>query len=294
MTVHRKITIVLLTIFIASAVLSGCTTKEETKQIDPIPKNETPVAIISTGGTIASAPDYIDLTVIDAVAYAGDVVTFDASDSYDSDGEIISYEWIWEDNSDSKGVTATRQFDIDNIFDLQGLPLIFSIILNIEDDDQSSTLIEYRLGIIPKKHTFYLSSDRLTLEKPGAGQDKVKASFGKLRPIQELKYELEESLLLQPCNWNATVYLEKSFLSVANTISIVLCDEKGNELTLKEENLGLISLWKEKTVRITGSFNTANSFKSATLIVYGFSLRENTYILHGGETASYISFDFTV
>lgn len=294
MTVNKKITIVILLMLTASAVLSGCTNKEETEQIDPIPKNESPVAIISTSGTITSAPDYIDLTMIDAVAYAGDVVTFDASGSYDSDGEIVSYGWIWEDNSDSQGVTATRQFDIDNIFDLQGLPLIFSIILNIEDDDQSSTLIEYRLGIIPKKHTFYLGSSRLTLEQPGAGKDKIKVSFGKLRPIQELKYELEESLFLQPCNWNATVYLEKSFLSIANTISITLYDEEGNELTRKEENLGFISLWKEKTVKMTGSFNTANSFKSATLIVYGFSLRENTYILHGGETASYISFDFAV
>lgn len=293
MTVNKKITIVLLAIFIASAVLSGCTNKEETEQIDPIPKNETPVAIISTSGTIASAPDYVDLTMIDAVAYAGDVVTFDASGSYDSDGEIISYGWIWEDNSDSKGVTATRQFDIDNIFDLQGLPLIFSIILNLEDNDQSSTLIEYRLGVIPKKHTFYFDSNKLTLKKPINGKDGVIASFGKLRTIQELKYQLEEPLFLQPCSWNATIYLEKSFLSVANKITIMLYDEEGNEIAQKDEDLGFISLWKEKTIKTIGSLNTANSFKSATLIVYGFSLRESIHILYGGEKASYIGFDFT-
>lgn len=295
MIVHKKITITipLLVVFIASAVLlPGCINKEGMEQIGPIPKNEAPVAIISTSGTVDSAPDYVDLTVIDAVAYAGDLITFDASDSHDSDGKIVSYKWIWEDNSDSSGVTATRQFYIDNIFDLQGLPLIFSIILNIEDDDQYSTLIEYRLGVIPKKHTFYLDSNGLNLEKLSAGQNKIKPSFGKLRPIEELNYELEESIFLQPCNWNVIVYFEKPLFSIVNKISIVLYDEEGNKLTQKEGSLGLTSLWKEKTIEMTGSFNTANSFKSVKMIVYGISLRDKTYILHGGETASHISFDF--
>jgi len=266
MTVNKKITIVILLMLTASAVLSGCTSEEKTEQIAPILKNESPVAIISTSGTIASAPDYVDLTMIDAVAYAGDVVTFDASGSYDSDGEIVSYGWIWEDNSDSQGITATRQFYIDNVFDLQGLPLIFSIILNIEDNDQSTI----------------------------NGKDGVIASFGKLRTIQELKYQLEEPLFLQPCSWNATIYLEKSFLSAANKITIMLYDDEGNEIAQKDEDLGFISLWKEKTIKTTGSLNTTNSFKSATLIVYGFSLRESIHILYGGEKASYIGFDFTI
>jgi hypothetical protein len=44
---------------------------------------------------------------------------------------------------------------------------------------------------------------------------------------------------------------------------------------------------------MTGSLDTANSFKSATLIVYGFSLRDSVHILYGGGKASYIGFDFT-
>ena len=293
MAVNKKLTIVVLIMIIASAILSGCTSEGETENITQIPKNEPPIAIISTIGAISPAPDYIDLAMIDAVAYAGDVVTFDASNSHDVDGEIVSYKWIWEDNSDSQGVTATRQFYIDNVFDLQGLPLIFSIILAIEDNDHSSTLIEYRLGVIPKKHAFYFSPNKLTFEKPSNGKERVIASFGKMREIRLLEYELEESIFLQPCDWNTTIYVEKSILSMVSRITIVLYDAEGKEMVQKDENLGFTSLWKEKIIKMTGSLSTANSFKSATLTVYGFSLRESISILYGGEKASYIGFDFT-
>lgn len=289
----KKLAIVVLTIIVSSAVLSGCFSEGENEAITIPPKNEAPVAIISTSGTISSPPNYIDLTMIDAVAYDGDTVTFDASNSYDSDGKILSYEWIWEDNSDSQGLTATRQFYIDDVFNLHGLPLIFSIILNIEDNDGSITLIDYRLGVIPKGHSFYFAPNRLTLEEPSAGKDGVTASFGKFRTVQELDYELEESLFFQPCDWNATIYLEKSLLSIVNKITIVLYDVEGKEIARKDENLGLVPLWKEKAIKMTGSLDTATSFKSAKLIVYGFSLRENVYVSYGGGKASYIGFDFT-
>jgi len=293
MNVNKKIAVVLIPLLLVPAVLSGCINEEKTEPINNVSLNKSPKAVISTSGTINPPPEYINLTMIDAAAYAGDIITFDASDSYDSNGEIVSYLWIWEDNTNSEGVKVTHQFEIDNIFDLQGLPLVFSIILQVEDNNQSKDLLDYRIGIIPKKHIFYFGSNELKLEKPEQGKDLLKVTLGKLRPTQELNYNLKESIYIQKCTWNTTIYLEKPLFAMVNKLSITLYDNEGNQITRKDEDLGFITLWREKTIQIKGSFDKKEEFKSIKLVAYGFSLREKTSILYGGEKASQICFDFT-
>jgi len=292
--VNKKIIVILIILLLLSTVLSGCTNEEKTDLADNISLNKPPEAIITTIGTINSPPDYVNLTMIDAVAYAGDIVTFDASDSYDPDGEIVSYMWIWEDNTNSEGIKVERKFEIDNVFGLQGLPLVFSIVLQVEDNNQSKDLLDYRVGIIPKKHVFYFDSNELKLEKPGQGRDSLKITLGKFRSAEELNYNLKESIYIQKCAWDVTIYLEKLLFTIVNKLSVTFYDNGGNQIVRKDENLGFITLWREKAIQVKGSFNAKEEFRSVKLVFYGLSLREKTSILYGGEKASQICFDFTV
>ncbi len=49
-------------------------------------------------------------------AYATETVTFDASDSSDSDGEIVSYSWDFGDGTTATGVTATHVYGDDGSY----------------------------------------------------------------------------------------------------------------------------------------------------------------------------------
>lgn len=290
---NKKVVAISIPLLFVIALLSGCIGNQETEQTTPITQNNPPTAAISISGIIDPPPSYIDLTAINAVAYAGDTLTFDASASHDSDGDIVLYKWIWEDNTDTEGIIAAHQFDIDDAFNLHGLPLIFSIILQVEDNNHSPDILDYRIGVIPKDHTLYFDSKGLQLQKPVAGKDAIKITMGKFRPVDELQYVLNEPLCIQPCTWNVTLFLEKPAFALINKISVILYNDEGKEIARTDEQLGFMTLWKEKTIQLRGSSDAKEEFKSLTVIIYGFSLRGTTNILYGEEKASYLFFDFT-
>ena len=273
------------------ALLSGCTMEQEATTTPSI-QNRPPTAVISTSGTLPSPPDYVDMAAIDAVAYAGDHITFDASTSSDSDGHISSYLWIWEDNTDTQEKTTHRVFTINNIYELQGLPLIYSIVLQIEDDHGLPSLAEYRIGIIPKAHTFYLHDDSLQLQQPPAGKDFLSLTLGTLRSIQTVTYRLNEPLWIQPCKWNITLFVEKPRYSPLTTVSVILLDNEGSELDYAEQQLPTLLGQKRTTICLAGTINSKTQFSSVQLQFKGFSLRECLSLFYGGEQASHLTFDF--
>lgn len=61
----------------------------------PPPENTKPVAIIS---------------VSSRVAYVNEILTFNASESYDPDGDILSYTWDFDDNSTSDQITIEHMY----------------------------------------------------------------------------------------------------------------------------------------------------------------------------------------
>ncbi len=289
----KHIAIVALCLLTLAVLLSGCTGEQEATTL-PSTQNSPPTAIISTSGTIASPSDYIDMAAIDAVAYVGDEITFDASASYDPDGDISSYLWIWEDNSDTKEKITHRSFSIDNIYELHGLPLIYSIVLQVEDNNQLPSLADYRIGVIPKTHTFYFMSDGLQLQKPTAEKDSITLSMGTLRSIQTLTYSLNEPLWIQPCTWNITLFLEKPRYSPLTTISVVLLNSEGSELDHVETQLPTMLGQKKATIQLIDTIDTKEQFSSVQIQFKGFSLRERLSLLYGGEYASHIMFDFRI
>lgn len=69
----------------------------------------------------------------DQSASSGDLVFFDGSDSYDSDGTIISYEWDFGDNGSATGVHANHRF--------RGTPNnseTYTVTLTVVDDSGAS------------------------------------------------------------------------------------------------------------------------------------------------------------
>lgn len=68
------------------------------------PPNESPNASFSVSQTSGEAP--LD-------------VTFDASGSFDSDGNITNYQWDFDDGSTSSGVNVTHTFDSEGTYNLE-------------------------------------------------------------------------------------------------------------------------------------------------------------------------------
>jgi len=265
----------LLLLFI---IFSGCL--EEPKSIEEnsnAPDNQHPMGSIS-------APEKV---------YFGETTEFDASKSYDSDGKIVSYNWDFGDGETADGVKVTHTFRFENEFDID-YPLIYPIYLFVKDNDGAITATSHQIKVYPSKYVLYLDSQKLTTEKPSSSKDKIRGSgLFKLGSPETITYDLENSITVQKCKWNTTIYLEKTLFAIANKISIIFYDNEGNEIVKKDEGLGFISLWREKTVQIRGTFDKEEEFKSIKIVVYGFSLGEKIAILYGGEKASHICFDFT-
>jgi hypothetical protein len=277
-------------LYLIILAFSGCINeKEETAIIEPS-ENADPIPIISTIGTISPKPD-INESTIDAYVYGEDEVTFDASGSYDPDGNITSFQWLLdEDNTNKSGPLVTHTYYFDDSIDF---PNIVEIILSVEDNNGSIVYLTFYLGIIPKEYTFYLDAQLLTKYKPDSSSEKVKATFDLFRPTQTLSYSLNRPVHLEKCEWNITIFLEKPLLSFVNKVTFKLNDENGDKIVEVNITMKLLEFWKEKTITISGTISEPKEFKSLEITIYGFSLRNQIAIMYGGEKASLLNFDFT-
>ena len=256
------------------AALSGCISEEQ--NIDPITiqssaiKNILPIPIIS-------APE---------TAFFGETIEFDASQSYDKDGTIKTYTWYFEDETSKKGQKINHVFEIPNDFDYERSPYVYSVQLNIIDNDGSCITRQNPIVLYPKQYTLFLDSEHLSTDKPLESSDKIKSS-------EELSYDLTDEISLQKCTWKAEIYLEKPLLAFVKGATLSLYDKNGEEITKTDENIGLISLWKEKKIEFSGEITSPEEFKSIKLVIHGLVLRNKISILFGGEQPSQIIFDFT-
>lgn len=272
----KKIAVILVALLLIP-VLSGCLGGNSKVKNNTSPSNNiAPVPVIT-------APDK---------AYFGDPLVFDASKSYDPDGTIDLYSWIFEDDETVEEVTATHAYELQNDFHGE-YPIIYSVILSVVDNNGSCEYTAHEIMLYPKEYTFYLDSGKLTTEKPSSNRDTIKASFGKFSPVKELNYELADSVEILPCTWNVTVYLEKPRLVIVNRILLTLYNESGKKIAEAESSFKLFDFWKEKTIKLQGRIDKSDDFKSIKIAIYGFSLRNKVSVIYGGEKASQIYFDFT-
>jgi len=79
-----------------------------------------------SGGNDTDLPPVSIIQSENQTIYAGDIVYFDGSQSYDHDGYIVSYEWDFGDGTFGNGVTTTHVYTI---------PGNYTVTLMITDDD---------------------------------------------------------------------------------------------------------------------------------------------------------------
>ncbi len=89
---------------------------------------------------VTNAPPVAQATVSDSAPFPGDEVWFDAGDSYDLTGEIVSYHWEFGDGTSASGVTATHTY-------LEGN--YYVVTLTVTDDQGASGTVRLNLNVQP-------------------------------------------------------------------------------------------------------------------------------------------------
>jgi len=249
----------------------------------------------SLGFHTSSSNNYFPVAVILAPnqAYFGDSIEFDATKSYDSDGKIVFYTWIFGDGYNGEGKKVTHSYKFEDDLNIE-YPLIYTITLLIMDNDGAGIAKSHEIKVYPRAFVFYLNSGKLELEKPSSDEDRIMASFGflNLNPLPELTYELQNPINISPCLWNVTIYLKKPWITRLSKVTLKLYDSKNNEISKAEMNLGIFRLWNKKTVKLEGEIDKITEFLSLKLSVHGFSLGPRISILYGDNKASCICFNF--
>lgn len=83
----------------------------------------------------------VAFTVSDYQITAGESVIFNASDSYDTDGTIVSYAWSFSNGGSETGVQAERPFPNEGIY--KGS-------LTLEDNDGKKSVGRFTINVLPK------------------------------------------------------------------------------------------------------------------------------------------------
>lgn len=275
---NKKISTIVILFVIISILLTGCI--YESNSVDIISNstnNFFPVAIIS-------APHQV---------YFGDIIEFDATNSYDSDGNIVYYYWMFGDGDTSEEEKTKHSYKFENDLNID-YPLIYTVSLLIIDNKGAATGISHEIKVYPSKYLLFFQPSGLKLEKPSFSEDYVIASFGVINqnPSYELTYKLKESINISDCTWNAIFYLKKPWFARLSKIKMVLYDINNNEISKAEKKLGIFRLWNKKTIEFEGKIEYKAEFQSIKLFIYGFSFRKSISISYGSKEASYILFNF--
>ena len=273
---NKKIIIIVLTILIF-ATLSGCIKKEEkTDQNNKKDHNQNVVEIFG--------PEK---------AYFGQTIVFNVIESIKNINEIISYEWDFGDSQTDTGKQVEHTYEFENDINIE-YPLIYTIRLKAKDQYENLQIANHQIMLYPSVYTFYLDTNKLTIEKPSTNEDVIGLS-GKfnLKPAQELIYTIEGFVKIQKCKWNASIYLKIPILIVADNIIFTLYNENGEEISKGEQDFRRFNFLDNEPIVIRGEINNQEEFKSAKLSIYGFSFGKKISILYGDEKPSKICFNFT-
>lgn len=263
---NKKIIYIIISLILIFTTFSGCLNKSESIENSDLKDNLPPTAKI----------------IAPYEAYFGENIEFDASNSYDSDGKIISYSWDFGDGENIEGIKVCHSYKFENNFFIK-YPLIYPITLLIKDNKGTLIATTYQIKIYPKEYKFYLNLNGLTAEKPIFFKDKINSFI----------YELENPIIVKKCIWNVTLYLKKPLFLLIKKIILTFYDHQGEVITNKEEKSSIRIFWKEKIVKLNGEIKKEVEFKSLKIEIHSFSLIPRINIIYGGEKASYICFDFS-
>lgn len=118
----------------------------------PYGQNKSPVAVVD--------PDYQEIT-------AGETVFFNAEDSFDEDGEIVSYSWNFDEKSalrTLRTLSSNEGSSAEHVYYQAGL---YTITLTVTDDKGATNSVEAKVKVSPLKATVRITPKTLNLESKG-------------------------------------------------------------------------------------------------------------------------------
>ena len=115
----------------------------------PYEQNKSPVAAVD--------PVYQEIT-------AGETVFFDAEDSFDEDGEIVSYSWNFGEKSALRTLSSNQGFSAEHVFYQAGL---YTITLTVTDDKGATDSIQAQVRVNPLKARVKITPKTLNLKSKG-------------------------------------------------------------------------------------------------------------------------------
>lgn len=274
-TNYTIISIILLVLI--TALFSGCIQNDDSDSFE-LNSGQSPEAIII-------APEK---------AFFNENITFDASESQDPDGKIISYNWNMGNNDFFSGKNISYSYDFDNDFNTE-IPIIYTVILTVCDNENNKISQSFQISLYPKEYVFYLSSySKLVLNKKDSVEtDDIKLKIGLISDIESLEYELPIDIDIRSSEWLLHLNFEKKFFCFLNRITVRFYDSQGSEYeelrTIKNYNI-LSFLNRKESITITGKINSLINLRYIGLEFQGFGLK-NCFILKYFEDP-YSSFIF--
>ena len=219
----NKIKIITALIISLSILLSGCINNDGNNDDQ------------SDIGSIETIPPISQITAPD-LGFFGKEIEISAKKSYDPDGNIITYNWIFGDNQTDEGVTITHIFEQNYDITKVSFPVKFEVTLEIIDNDNLVNYSVHYIDLYPEKYQYYMTSNNLVLEKPSSDFDTLKASLGiaTIYPTKEYAFKLNNPVILYPCDWTVTIYIEKPIITLFNKLSLSLYN-KTNEVIYQSD-----------------------------------------------------------
>ncbi|HEC80841.1 MAG TPA: PKD domain-containing protein [Thermoplasmatales archaeon] len=241
-----------------------------------------PVAKIKTSGGYAGSGN------IDLLVFSGATVEFDGSESYDPDGEVVSYEWSFDDGTVLKGKKVSYTFKLDqplSSLNTSRLP-VFSPLLTVCDNDGKQGFARIFVKVVPSYYKLYLSNSVLSLQKPDEDDEKIRLPV--LWRKYVLNYEINETLYLERCYFNLTLHVQKPRLSLLSSIIVSAYDESGNETVLTKTSFTqTMGFWREKVMSLDGEIPEME-LKGIKVALCGLSYR-GVSLVYGGDDASVLN-----
>jgi len=271
----RKSLVCIAVLLFLSILLSGCVSRNTNVDIYHTQNPDSSL----TAAIIAPAKSYFD-----------EEIEFDASESYDSDGEIISYVWNFMDGETVEGKTVSHTFEFNDDYSTK-FPLIYTVSLFVVDNDRNIKPCTHHILLYPKRYHFYFSSQEMNSIKPMSHSEKIESN--KLFDIdftKSMSYYLPESISIPASSWDFNLDVEKPFFSIITKMSISFFDESHKKILEEKCKLGLNPFWTNKKIVVTGLLDKNVDLKSINIDLSGFKLND-VNLIYGSEQASGITFN---
>ncbi len=259
--------------------LSGCITKKENESIKSDTKN--------LPNPVIRAPEK---------TFFNKNITLDATDSFDPDGEIVSYTWNMGNNDMLTGEIINYSYQFDKNFNLE-MPIIYTIVLTVTDNENNLCSTSYQISLYPKEYVFYLSSNnKIVFEKEETVQThKIPLKYGILSDSHTVKYSFPVEINIPESDWSLRFNLDKKIFGFLKEIIVKFYDENDAEYeelrTSKNYNL-LSFIGNNDVITIDGTITEEINLKYVTVTFQGFGSKNSFNIVYFDKPYSSLVFDF--